>query len=188
MTCMDAFIGNHPVADCRQQPNGDLLTVRPVRSTPWHGLLPAGYAMTRRVATPAAPRLWVPKTYATCRYSCSRPPARSRLVTRKASRSISFSGQWSHQCGLAQGPVRPVVVVEGLVLAQPPHQVRDVPDQRAVGQLRARESEPALHHRVLPRRPNTGTDHLDPRDGEDLVEADMEDRITVVDQEPGAHP
>jgi hypothetical protein len=79
----------------------------------------------------------------------------------------------------------PVIVVEGLVLAQ---QVRNVPDPRAVGQLRAQGSEPALHHRVLPRRPNTGTDHLDPRDGEDLVEAGVEARITVVDQEPGAHP
>lgn len=41
--------------------------------------------------------------------------------------------------------MRPVLVVEGLVLAQQPQQVRDVPDQRAIGRLCTQGAEPALH-------------------------------------------
>jgi hypothetical protein len=51
-------------------------------------------------------KLRVPITYATCRYSWSSPPARSRRRTRNSSRSITLSGRgrvgaaWSRdRCG-----------------------------------------------------------------------------------------
>ena len=44
-------------------------------------------------------------------------------------------GQRAERCGLLQGSVRPVGVVEILVLPQHDHQVPLVPDQRPVQQL-----------------------------------------------------
>ena len=40
----------------------------------------------------AIQQLWVPKTYATMRYSWMTPPARSRRWTRNLSRSVTSSG------------------------------------------------------------------------------------------------
>jgi hypothetical protein len=57
-------------------------------------------------------------------------------------------GQWPERCGLVQGAVRPVGVVEGLVLAQDGHQVALVPEQGPVQQFPAATAYPAFDDRV----------------------------------------
>ena len=60
--------------------------------------------------------------------------------------------------GLAEGAVRPVHVVEVLVLAQHHHQVPSVPDQGPIQQLASAAPSTAFHDRIHSRR-------LDPRAG-----------------------
>src|SRR5664279_732207 len=50
--------------------------------------------------------------------------------------------------GLAEGAVRPVLVVMGLVLTKDLQQVDLVPDQRLVEQFTSAAADPALHDRV----------------------------------------
>jgi len=52
--------------------------------------------------------------------------------------------QRSERRGLAKSAVRPMLVVEGLVIVEQPTQVWNVPDQCAVGQLRAQRAEQAF--------------------------------------------
>jgi hypothetical protein len=54
------------------------------------------------------------------------------------------AGEWAERGGLPEGPVRPVLVVEGLELAQDVQQVALVPDQSAVQQLAAAGLHPPL--------------------------------------------
>jgi hypothetical protein len=61
-------------------------------------------------------------------------------------------GQWAQRSGLFQGAVRPVGVIEILVLAKDDHQVPLVPGQRPVEQLLAAAADPALHDRIAPHR------------------------------------
>jgi hypothetical protein len=41
-------------------------------------------------------------------------------------------GQRSQRRSLTQSPVRPVLIIENLIIVQQPEEVRDVPDQRVV--------------------------------------------------------
>jgi hypothetical protein len=61
-------------------------------------------------------------------------------------------GQRAKRRGLVQGAVRPVRVIEILVLTQHCHQVPLVPDQGPVQQLTPTAADPAFHDRVAPRR------------------------------------
>ena len=61
-------------------------------------------------------------------------------------------GQRAQWRGLPEGSVRPVGVVEVLVLAQDDHQVPPVPDQGAVEQFAAAAADPAFDDRVAPHR------------------------------------
>jgi hypothetical protein len=54
--------------------------------------------------------------------------------------------------GLVQDAVRPVRVVEVLVLAQHDHQMPLIPDQGPVQELTAAAADPAFHDRVGPHR------------------------------------
>src|SRR5260370_18251517 len=67
--------------------------------------------------------------------------------------------QW---CGLVQGAVRPVGVVEVLVLPQHHHQVALVPDQGPVQQLTPAAANPPLRDRIHSRCLNGGADDPDP--------------------------
>src|SRR6476469_5641398 len=57
--------------------------------------------------------------------------------------------------------VRPMVVIEGLELAQGMEQVPLVPDHGPVEELAAAGQYPPLHDRVHPWHPHTGEHHLD---------------------------
>lgn len=59
--------------------------------------------------------------------------------------------------------VGPMLVVEGLELAQHMEQVPLVPDQRAIEQFTTASLHPPLHDRVRPRHPHTGQHHRDTR-------------------------
>jgi len=63
--------------------------------------------------------------------------------------------------GLVQGAVRPVGVIEVLVLAQDGHQVALVPDQGTIQQLTPARADPAFHNRVHSRRLNGRADDPD---------------------------
>ena len=67
-------------------------------------------------------------------------------------------GQRSQRRGLRQGAVRPVRIVEVLVLAQHDHQVPLIPDQGPVQELTAATADPAFHDRVHSWRLNGGSD------------------------------
>jgi hypothetical protein len=67
--------------------------------------------------------------------------------------------QWR---GLVQGAVRPLGVVEVLVLPQHHHQVALVPDQGPVQQLTSAAANPPLHDRIHSRCLNGGADDPDP--------------------------
>jgi hypothetical protein len=57
----------------------------------------------------------------------------------------------------------------GLVFAQDPAQVRQIPDERTVEQFTAAPSDPALHDRVHSRRPHGAAHGLDPGVGHDVL-------------------
>ena len=69
--------------------------------------------------------------------------------------------QRAERRGLVQGAMRPVRVIEVLVLAQHGHQVALVPDQGPIQQLTPAAANPAFHDRVHPRRLNSGADDPD---------------------------
>jgi hypothetical protein len=79
-------------------------------------------------------------------------------------------GQRAERRGLVQGAVRPVGVVEVLVLAQHGYQVVLVPDQRPVQQLASAAADPPLDDRIHPRRLNGGADNPDASGLEDFIE------------------
>jgi hypothetical protein len=62
---------------------------------------------------------------------------------------------------LLEGSVRPVGVVEVLLLAQDDHQVPLIPDQGPVQQLTAAAADSAFYDRVHPLRLNGGLDNPD---------------------------
>jgi hypothetical protein len=66
--------------------------------------------------------------------------------------------------------VRPVGVVEVLVLAQHDHQVPLIPHQGPVQQLAAAAADPPFHDRIHPRRLNRSTDYPGASGTEDLIE------------------
>jgi hypothetical protein len=99
--------------------------------------------------------LWVPKTYAIRRYSWI-TPRRGRAAGRGSVVQVGDAiGQRAKRRGRVQGTVRPVGVVEVLVLAQDGHQVALVPDQGPVQQLTPAGADPAFHDGVHSRRLNS---------------------------------
>src|SRR5215467_8243065 len=88
--------------------------------------------------------------------------------------------QWR---GLVQGAVRPVGVVELLVLPQHHHQVALVPDQGPVQQLTPAAADPPLHDRIDSRCLNGGADDLDPGRLEDGIERLREAGVPVMQDE-----
>jgi hypothetical protein len=72
-------------------------------------------------------------------------------------------GQRSQRRGLGQGAVRPVRIVEVLVLAQHDHQMPLIPDQGPVQELAAAAADPAFHDRIHPRRLDRRADDPDAR-------------------------
>jgi hypothetical protein len=61
-------------------------------------------------------------------------------------------GQRAQRRGLVQGSVRPVPVVEVLVLAQHDHQMPMIPYQGPVQQFTPAAPDPAFHDRIAPHR------------------------------------
>src|SRR5260370_26843023 len=78
--------------------------------------------------------------------------------------------QRAERRGLVQGAVRPVRVVEVLVLAQDGHQVALVPYQGPVQQLTPAAADPAFHDRVHSGRLESGADDADASGLEDRAE------------------
>ena len=68
--------------------------------------------------------------------------------------------QW---CSLVQRAVRPVRIVEVLVLPQHHHQVAEVPDQDPVQQLTSAAANPSLHDRIVVGIPGRPDRRPDPR-------------------------
>ena len=95
--------------------------------------------------------------------------------------------QRAQRRGLVQGAVRPVRVVEVLVLAQDGHQVPLVPDQRSVQQLASAAANPAFHDRVHSRRLNGGADDPGTSGLEDRVECGGEAGVPVMQDELHSH-
>ena len=96
--------------------------------------------------------------------------------------------QRSQRRGLGQGAVRPVRIVEVLVLAQHDHQMPLIPEQGPVQELTAAAADPAFHDRVHSWRLNSGPDDSDASGLEDLVERGGEAGVPVMQNElhPGA--
>ena len=96
--------------------------------------------------------------------------------------------QRAERRGLVEGAVRPVRVVEVLVLAQDGHQVALVPDQGPVQQFARAAADPAFHDRVHPWRLNSGADDPDPSGPEDGVGRGGKTGVPVMQGELHAHP
>ena len=89
---------------------------------------------------------------------------------------------------LAQGAVRPMRVVEVLVLPQDGHQVALVPDQGPVQQLTPAAADPAFHDRVHSRRLDRGAEDPGASGVEDGVERGGEAGVPVMQDEFHARP
>jgi hypothetical protein len=92
-------------------------------------------------------------------------------------------GQRMQRRGLVQGSVRPVRVVEVLVLAQHAHQMPLIPYQGPVQQLTPAAAGPAFHDRIYPRHPDRRADNPDARSLEHRVECRGEAGGPVVQDE-----
>ncbi len=118
--------------------------LRVLRPTLWAGSTSAWLRgrSTRAARVPRA--LPVPKTYATRRYSWMTPP--HAVVPPDAEMIQVCDAIWQRPQwrGLVQSAVRPVGVVEVLVLPQHHHQVVQVPDQGPVQQLTPAAANPPL--------------------------------------------
>ena len=82
--------------------------------------------------------------------------------------------------------MRPVGVVEVLVLAQHDHQVPLIPHQGPVQQLAAAAADPPFHDRIHPGRLNRSTDYPGASGTEDLIERGGEAGVPVMQDE--LHP
>jgi hypothetical protein len=80
-----------------------------------------------------------------------------------------FGERFQRRSGV-QRPVRPVLIVMGLVLAQDLPQVGLVPDEGAVEELASASADPAFGYHVHPGRPDAAEHGPDPGIGEDRVE------------------
>ena len=85
--------------------------------------------------------------------------------------------------GVAEPLVRPMGVVELLVLVQGVEQVSLIPDEGAVEQFEAAGLYPAFHDRVHPGHPDTSEHTLDASVGKDAVEQGRVFAVPVPDQE-----
>jgi Insertion element 4 transposase N-terminal len=97
--------------------------------------------------------------------------------------AVEQRAQWR---GLLEGSVRPVGIVNVLVLPQHHHQVPLVPDQGPVQQLTLAAANPPLHDRIHPRRLNRGAGNPDASGLEDGVERGGEAGVPVMRHE--LHP
>ena len=89
--------------------------------------------------------------------------------------------QWR---GLFQSAVRPVGVVEVLILPQHHHQVAQVPDQGLVQQLTPAAANPPLHDQIHYRCLNAGADDPDPGRLEHGIERLREAGVPVMQISP----
>jgi len=85
---------------------------------------------------------------------------------------------------VAEPLVRPMGVVELLILVQGVEQVSLIPDESAVEQFVAAGLYPAFHDRVHPGHPDTSEHTLDASVGKDAVEQGRVFAVPVPDQEP----
>lgn len=90
--------------------------------------------------------------------------------------------------GLVQGAVRPVGVVEILVLSQHRHQVAQIPDQGPIQQLTPTAANPPLHDRIHSRCLNGGPDDPDADRLEHGIERLREAGVPVMQDELRSHP
>lgn len=100
-------------------------------------------------------------------------------------RNVDHFGQRAEWSGLAQGPVWPMFIVEGLELNEHVQEMVLVSDQGAVEELAAAGLDPALHDGVHSRYSDPGLDHFQARVSEQGVEAGGELRVPVPDEESG---
>ena len=131
-------------------------------------------------------RLWVPRTSSTSR-------DQAIFVAQATDASLSsdpvlpeidrFGQRFQRRSGV-QRPVRPVLIVVSLVLAQDQPQMALVPDEGAIQQLAAASPDPAFGDRVHAGRPDATEHGPDAGVGGDRVERGREIRATVADHEP----
>jgi hypothetical protein len=88
--------------------------------------------------------VWVPKTYATRRYSSDHAPGAVTPLNPEMVQIGDTAGQRAQWRSLLEGSVRPVGIAEVLVFAQDDHQVPLIPDQGPVQQLSPAAADPPL--------------------------------------------
>jgi hypothetical protein len=129
--------------------------------------------------------LWVPRTSST---SCDQAvfvdhAADARVSSDTVLLKIDRFGERFQRGSGVQRPVRPVLIVMGLVLAQDPPQMGLVPDEGAVEKLAPAPPDPAFGYRVHARRPDVAEHGPDPRISEDRVERSRIVRAAIADHE-----
>jgi hypothetical protein len=110
------------------------------------------------------------------------PPMRGCLRARCCSRSTGSGSGFQRRSGV-QRPVRPVLIVVGLVLAQDPPQMVLIRDESAVKKLVPASPGPAFGDRVHARRPHVAGHGPDPRISEDRVERSRVVRAAIADHD-----
>jgi len=93
-----------------------------------------------------------------------------------------FGQRFQRRSGV-QRPVRPMLIVMGLVLAQDPPQMVLIPDEGAVKKLAAASADPAFDDRVHSGRADVAEHGPDPGIGEDRIERSRVVRAAVADHE-----
>jgi hypothetical protein len=96
--------------------------------------------------------LWVPRTSSA---SCDQAvfvdhAADARVSSDTVLLKIDRFGEWFQRRSGVERPVRPVLIVMGLVLAQDPPQMVLIPDEGAVEKLAPASPDPAFGDRVPP--------------------------------------
>jgi hypothetical protein len=134
----------------------------------------------------AGQRLWVPET--------GRTLCDLLILVEQSAESVApadvvnlgwcVAGECSQGSGLAEGAVRPVIVVVELVLAKGGRGVALVDDQDAVEELAADGADEAFGNGVGPRCPHRRLDDGDVDGCEDGVEGRGELAVAIADEEP----
>jgi hypothetical protein len=95
--------------------------------------------------------------------------------------------EWFQRRSGVQRPVRPVLIVMVLVLAQDPPQMVLIPDEGVVEKLASASPDPAFGDRVHARRPDVAAHDPDPRVGEDRTAKRATLLVTATDEILGTH-
>ena len=112
------------------------------------------------------------------------PPTRSRRWMRKGVEVSDRCWEGLAWRGLAEGAVRPVLVVLGLVLTKDVQQVELVPDQRLVEQFTSAAADPALHDRVRAGCSDGAAQDRDAGVAKHGVDGGGERGVAIAEQEP----